>query len=148
MLLGARLLSDGLVDVVALVANLPDLVRDPELEAICAVGRQELDDVLLLAVLEHEAHEALRDRRLLVRVTGLAERLLEQSSVLRLLLRVVVFGLDDGVVELAAARVLVFLEQVAQIAHERVELGEAPRDVGVDLERLLHRSEQVSAALR
>ena len=81
MLLGTRLLSreldlvvagedaDLVVDVVALVANLADLVRDPELEPVGAVRRQELDDVLLLAVLEDEAHEALRDGRLLVLVS-------------------------------------------------------------------------------
>ena len=50
-------------------------------------GRQELDDVLLLAVLEDEAHEALRDGRLLVGVARLAERLLDEAGVLRLLLR-------------------------------------------------------------
>ncbi len=118
--------ADLVVDVVALVANLADLVRDPELEPLGALRRQELDDVLLLAVLEDEAHEALGDRRLLVGLARLAEGLLDEAGVLRLLLRVLVLRLDERVVELAAARVLVLLQEVPQIADEGVELRAGP----------------------
>ncbi len=159
MLLGARLLS------LSFISSCP--VRTPILwwmsSPLSRISRillviqnsrpsvrsgRELDDVLLLAVLEDEAHEALGHRSLFVGVARFAEGLLDESGVLRLLLGVFVLRLDERVVELPASSVLVLLEEVAQVAHERVELGQTLGDVGVDRELLLHRSKQVSAPLR
>ena len=137
-----------MLQVVGLVADLTELVRDPELEPVRAVGREARDDVLLGPVLEDEPHVALRDGPLLVlRGAGLTHLLLLDAGLLRLLLLVLVLRLDEAVVEVAGARVLVLLKEVAEVAVERVELRQAARDVRVDLHVLLERLYEVTAPL-
>ena len=76
--------ADLLVDVVGAVADLADLVGDPELEALRS-GRAIMhrDGLLLAAVLEGDAHEAAADHRLIFAgLAALAERRLLEARVL------------------------------------------------------------------
>src|SRR5690606_4954467 len=140
--------TDAVLDVVRLVADLANLVGDPELEPV-RLPREELRDHRLLAtVLEDEPEEALRNRGLvLTRRAHLAERLLLEPGLLGLLPQLVRVRLDDRELELALARPLVRLEQVRQVSHEGVELRQAGLHVGVDLHGALQRRKEPPAAL-
>ena len=141
--------TDAPEDVVRLVANFADLVADPELEALRAVGRQHRDHVLLVSVEEDEAHVTLGDLRLiLARLRAFGGGDFLQPVVLRLLLLGVGLGVDLLVDELAAARALVLAHQVVEVARERVDLRETGvRNVRLDGDRALEVVNQPTRAL-
>ena len=56
--------------------------------------------------------------------------------------------LDDGELELAATRALVLLEQIRQVLHEGVELGQTGLHVGIHLHRAVQAPDQATTAGR
>ena len=112
---------------VGLRADVADLVVDPELETD-ALRREELDGVALGSVPEREAHEALLQPA--VRSGRRAEELLHEARLLRPALRVLVLRVDDVVVEMAAALLLVLRQEGVERRHELVQRGLAAGDVG------------------
>jgi len=141
--------TDLVVDVVGLVADFPNLVGDPEFEPIGAVGLNDGDRLFLASVFENETHVPLGDGRLiLARFAGLAERDVLEAGLFGRLPLIFGLGLDDGELELAAPFLLIERQEVGEIAHEGVELGQALRDVGIDVERAFQRRHQTTATQR
>src|SRR5690606_7132243 len=124
-----------------------DLVGDEELQAISARWMQGGDDALFAPVLEDHTEEPLGDGGAITLGAGLTERLLLNPRLTSALAEFVRVRLDDRVLELAAAVALVLVEEMLQVAHECVELGQARLDVNIDLNRLFERADETPRTL-
>jgi hypothetical protein len=141
--------TDLAVRVVGLVTDLPDLVRDPELEPHHLIGAEDRHGVLLVPVKEHETHVALRDRGLVLAGLGaLAEGGFLEAVILRLLLLGIRLRDHLLVDELPAGGALVLLHQIVEIADEGVELRQTGGDVRLHRDRSLQVRDQTRRPLR
>ena len=127
-----------MLQVLGSVADFANLVCDPEFEPGVHTRGHLWNHFFFTAVLEHDAHVALSNFRLVAaRRIGVNRRHGLKSGVFGALPQFVRIRLDEGELELAAARSLVLLQEVGQVANEHVQLCQTAGYVGVDLDGFL-----------